>query len=82
MWMLVSALLGSLVAISLVPAWTRWYSKQQVLRTEAQLHSLLRVNNSEEVTKLIEELQSIKVDMSKLDQQTDLFSKCTHTWSS
>ena len=76
--MIVSALLGSLVAISLVPAWTRWYSKQQVLRTEAQLHSLLRVSNSEEVSKLIEELQSIKDDMAKmakLDQQTDFFSK-------
>ena len=78
MWMIVSALLGSLVAISLVPAWTRWYSKQQVLHAEALLRSLLQVSNSEEVSKLIEELQSIKgqmAKMAKLDQQTDLFSK-------
>ena len=66
MWVIVSALLGSLMAISLVPAWTRWYSKQQVQRTEAQLRSLLRVSNSEEVSKLIDELQSIKGQMAKL----------------
>ena len=66
MWMIVSALLGSLVAISLVPAWTRWYSKQQVLRAETQLRSLLQVSNSEQVAELIDELQSIKVDMAKM----------------
>ena len=66
MWVIVSALLGSLVAISLVPAWTRWYSKQQVQRAEAQLRSLLQVSNSEEVSKLIDELQSIKGQMAKL----------------
>ena len=67
MWVIVSALLSSLVAISLVPTWTRWYSKQQVQRTEAQLLSLFRVSNSEEVTILIDELHSIKAGMAKLD---------------